>query len=409
MSTPAAAGAALPTDGRVRPAEGDPRRGDAFLPAPTVQAHAANLCPLPDGDLGCVWFGGTQEGMADISVWFSRLAAGSDTWSRPVRLSDDGTRSEQNPLLFPAPGGELWLLYTAQHAGDQDTAEVRVRTSADNGRTWSPPRTLVPASPAGGVFVRQPVVVLDSGRWLLPVFHCVRPTEGRWVGDHDTSGLLVSDDGGATWRHQEIPDSTGRVHMNIVPTGGATLLALFRSRWADAVYESRSDDGGGTWSAPVPTALPNNNSSIQATRLDDGRIALVYNASSAADATERRTSLYDEIGADGLAAAPAPAPAAAPAPGSGRTAFWGAPRAPLTLALSPDGGRTWPVRRDVEVGDGYCITNDSRGGRNRELSYPSVVQTGDGAVHIAFTYFRQAIKHVRVDRDWAAGGGGAPE
>ncbi|MFC4561085.1 exo-alpha-sialidase [Nocardiopsis mangrovi] len=397
---------ALPADGRLRPAQGDPGRGDAFLPAPTVQAHAANLAVLPDGDLGCVWFGGTQEGVADISVWFSRLPAGSDTWSRPVRLSDDTTRSEQNPVLFAAPGGALWLLYTAQHAGNQDTAEVRVRVSDDSGHTWGPVRTLVPASATGGVFVRQPIVVLDSGRWLLPVFHCVRPAEGKWVGDLDTSGLLVSDDAGATWRHQEIPGSTGCVHMNIVPLDDGTLLALFRSRWADAIHESRSTDEGRSWTVPVPTELPNNNSSIQVTGLGDGRIALVYNDARATGTTERRVSLYDEIGDDGLAEAP-PAPAPAPPPGAkgARTAFWGTPRAPLTLAISPDGGRTWPLRRDVQTGDGYCMTNNSRDGLNRELSYPSVVQGPDGDLHIAFTYHRQAIKHVRVTPDWAAAAG----
>ena len=62
----------------VRPAETDPARLEAYLPSPCVQNHAANIMPLPNGDLGCVWFGGTQEGIADISIWFSRLPAGGD-------------------------------------------------------------------------------------------------------------------------------------------------------------------------------------------------------------------------------------------------------------------------------------------------------------------------------------------
>lgn len=349
-----------------------------LLPAPTVQAHAANLMPLPGGDLGCVWFGGTQEGIPDISIWFSRLAGGS--WSEPVRLSGDGTRSEQNPVLFPTPDGEVWLLYTAQHAGDQDTAEVRRRVSRDGGATWGPVRTLFPADAEGGVFVRQPVVTLGE-RWLLPVFRCKRPSSGKWAGDHDTSALYVSEDRGTTWRLQEVPESTGRVHMNVVPLADGTLLALYRSRWADHVYTSRSRDEGRTWSPPEPTELPNNNSSIQATRLADGRVALVFNHSSRAVATERRASLYDEIEGHGQSAG---------------AAFWGAPRAPLTLALSADGGRTWPVRRDLETGDGYCMTNNSRDGLNRELSYPSIAQTADGRLHVAYTYHRKVIKHISV-------------
>ena len=51
---------------------------DAFLPSPCVQNHAANIMPLRNGDLGCVWFGGTQEGMPDISIYFSRLEKDGD-------------------------------------------------------------------------------------------------------------------------------------------------------------------------------------------------------------------------------------------------------------------------------------------------------------------------------------------
>jgi predicted neuraminidase len=91
---------------------------------------------------------------------------------------------------------------------------------------------------------------------------------------------------------------------------------------------------------------------------------------------------------------------APPSDEGGRTAFWGVPRAPMSVAISEDGGRTWPHRRDLEVGDGYCMTNNSREKVNREYSYPSIKQGPDGALHIAFTYFRQAIKYVRIDEAW---------
>ena len=91
--------------GLIRPAPEDPARVEAYLPSPCVQNHAANIMPLPGGDLGCVWFGGTQEGIPDVSVYFSRLRPGGDQWSDPVKLSEDPARSEQNPILFPAPDG----------------------------------------------------------------------------------------------------------------------------------------------------------------------------------------------------------------------------------------------------------------------------------------------------------------
>lgn len=365
------------------------KRNDTFLVTPTSQSHAANLMPLHGGELGCAWFAGTMEGLSDINIWFAKSSP-DGPWTEPRRVSDDPHRSEQNPVLFPTPRGQLWLLYTAQIAGDQDTAEVRLRVSDDDGRTWSPARTLIPAGDSRGVFIRQPPVVLDSGRWLLPAFHCRRPSSGRWRGDHDTSAVFVSDDEGVTWQHRDVPDSTGCVHMNILPLHDGTLLALFRRRQADAIFKSRSVDGV-HWSRPEPTELPNNNSSIQATVLRDATVALVCNTSSATDATARRASLYDEIDANTEVGEDS-------RPG---IAFWGAPRAPMTLALSPDNGRSWPSRHDLDIGDGYCLTNNSADGLNRELSYPSITQTADGDLHIAYTYFRQSIKHVRLTPDRA--------
>lgn len=371
------------------PVAGDAGRWECFIPTPCVQNHAAFLHVLPGGDLGCVWFGGTQEGVPDISVHFSRLAPGADRWSDPVRLSDDPTRSEQNPLLFTAPDGALWLLWTAQVSGHQDTAIVRRRISHDGGATWGPIGTLLDRS---GLFIRQPIIVTPKGEWLLPAWLCPTPPAGAWRGDDDTALVMVSRDEGKTWTAHDVPGSTGCVHMDILPLQDGTMLAVYRSRWADFVYASRSTDGI-NWSAPEPTELPNNNSSVQATVLANGHVAIAYNHSSAADATGRRLSLYDDIGGE----LPAEAPAGA------RSAFWGAPRAPMTIAISEDGGRTWPHRRDVEVGDGYCLTNNSKDQLNREFSYPSILQTPDGALHLAFTYWRQAIKYVRVSEAWVKG------
>ncbi len=382
----------------VRASTSDPARLEAYLPSPCVQNHAANIMPLPSGDLGCVWFGGTQEGIPDISVYFSWLPAGQDRWSEPVRLSDDPARSEQNPILFPAPDGRLWLLWTAQLSGNQDTAIVRRRISVDSGRNWGPIETLFDRVGTSGVFVRQPPAVLDNGDIVLPIFYChARPGE-KWVGSYDTSAVRISADGGRNWQEYPVPDSTGCVHMGVEQLKDGSLLALFRSRWADSIYVSRSADRGRTWSVPMPSALPNNNSSIQFTVLANGHLALVFNDINADGVTERRASLYDDIEEGGT---DVKEPDVKP---HQRAAFWGVPRAPMTLAISEDGGWTWPCKRNLEVGDGYCMTNNSREQLNREFSYPSIKQGSDGALHIAFTYFRQAIKYVRVREDWIRSG-----
>lgn len=379
--------------GRLHPAPGDAGRIDAYLPAATVQSHAANLLALANGDLLCAWFGGTQEGVPDISIYLSRLTAGSVTWTDPVKLSDDPTRSEQNPVLFAAPDGKLWLVYTAQLSGHQNTSIVRRRVSDDNGHTWGPIDTLFDKP---GTFVRQPIVVAHDGAWLCPVFMCrVAPGE-RWSGNDDISVVMRSVDNGRSWSEHEVPGSVGCVHMNIQVLADGTAVALFRSRWADHVYMSRSSNGI-DWSEPRALALPNNNSSIQFTALANGHLALVFNNSSAANSTSRRASLYDDI--EDAEDNGALRTQAASVHG---TAFWGAPRAPMTLAISTDGGLTWPVMRNLETGDGYCMTNNSSEQLNREFSYPSIVQSQDGRLHIAFTYFRQRIKYVCVTEGWVS-------
>lgn len=372
----------------------DSNRQVADLQSLCVQAHAANLMVLHDETLACVWFGGSMEGKSDISVFMSQLNPESETWSTPVQLSHDPERSEQNPILFPAPNGELWLLHTAQQSGNQDTAIVRRRISKDNGMSWGATEQM--NGLALGTFVRQPIHVHTDGAWLLPTFDCrILPGE-KWDGSHDLSAVLRSTDQGKSWTRIEVPNSMGCVHMNIVPAADGKLLAFFRSRWADFIYATSSVDGGLTWSTPVPTELPNNNSSIQALRLKDGRLAMIFNHSSALDATERRASLYDELEDDDASKNDVKSSHVS----NERRAFWGAPRAPMTLALSEDDGQTWPWKRHLEVGDGYCMSNDSARRVNREYSYPSLRQTADGALHVAYTVFRQHIRHAKVMPDW---------
>lgn len=387
-------------DGKLKQATNDSQRVEAYLPSDCIQNHAANLLPLENGDLLCVWFAGTQEGIADIHIYMSRLNKGETEWSEAVKLSDDSTRSEQNPILFHALDGKIWLLYTAQKSGNQDTAIVRYRISEDNGYSWGPIETLFDTP---GIFVRQPIVLLDNGEWLLPIFYCYTSPGKKWTGNKDVSAVKISKDQGKTWEEYEVPNSVGCVHMNVEKLDDGTLLALFRSRWADNIYSSYSTDNGRTWSEPTPTELPNNNSSIQFTKLNSGHLALVFNNTNADNCTERRLSLYDEIEDEEDNSVDAVVEGNAEnekSDGEEREAFWGAPRAPMTIAISEDNGKTWPYIKNLEVGSGYAMTNNSKDKLNREYSYPSIKQSPDGKIHVAFTYFRQAIKYVSVSEEW---------
>ncbi|UXN71000.1 exo-alpha-sialidase [Devosia neptuniae] len=364
----------------------------AYLPSPMVQNHAAFIERLDDGTLACLWFGGTLEGKSDISIFGCTLAPGSDRWSAPMRLSDDPDRSEQNPVLTRDGQGQWQLFHTAQPSGNQDECLLRARqiTLTDGVLSGGVPRILdLPL----GTFVRGRFVRRADGAWMMPVFRCIPRPGQRWNGSHDTAGVAVSHDDGATWTLSEVPGSIGSVHMTIVPLEGQHMAAFYRRRQSDFVHRSESRDGGVTWSAPEPTDVPNNNSSINVIRLADGRLAMLCNPVSAATSSDRRTSLYDEIeeGDD------------RPDASGGCAPIWGVPRAPMTLCVSTDGGRTFPLRRIVDDSPGTCLSNNSVDGRNKELSYPYLLEDGDGAIHLAYTYFRRAIKYVRLPKGWIDG------
>ncbi|MBI1621257.1 sialidase family protein [Aquamicrobium zhengzhouense] len=373
--------------------EGADQRLEAFLPSPMVQNHAAFLETLDDGSVVCLWFGGTLEGKSDISIYASTLAPGAKAWSTYSQLSDDPDRSEQNPVLWKNGNGVWQLLHTAQPSGNQDECILRARKisfhdgllSGDEPRVIDLPR---------GCFIRGRFVRRKDGAWMMPIFRCVSRPGQRWNGSHDTAAVGISHDEGATWTLHEVPGSIGSVHMTIVPMDGDHMVAFYRRRQSDFVHRSESLDGGMTWSEPQPTDVPNNNSSINVIRLKDGRLAMICNPASAATSDARRVSLYDEIeeGDD------------RPDAIGGCNPIWGVPRAPLTLCVSDDTGISWGTRRIVDTSSGACLSNNSEDGRNQELSYPYILEGKDGELHIAYTYFRRAIKYVRLPAGWIDGG-----
>ena len=329
--------------------------------------HGPALLELPNGDLLCVWFAGSFEGNADVHIVCSRLEKDSEAWTEPVDVSCDPERSEQNPSLFYGPDGAAWCMYTAQldrQAGKdnmQFTAVVRCQKSTDGGRTWGPYETVFPEE---GTFCRQPIQVLSNGRWIFSNWLCTDSAEGL---SGDPTAFRISDDQGKTWRTVMMPESHGHVHANVVELEPGHLVAFMRNREAYRIHRSESFDYGETWSEPKPTPLPNNNSSISAIKLQSGRVAIAYN------------------------------PTCTPDPQPGKAA-WPGLRCPVAVALSEDGGLTFPIIRWMERGEGYI--GDENKTNNKQYEYPYLMQTKDGMIHLAYAaWTRDAMKYVRFTEE----------
>jgi predicted neuraminidase len=151
-----------------------------------------------------------------------------------------------------------------------------------------------------------------------------------------------STDLGKTWTATgPLNDGThlGAIQPSILTHKNGRLQALGRTRQKQ-VFQIWSEDEGKTWGEMSLLKLPNPNAGTDAVTLSDGRHLLVYNHTP------------DD-------------------------------RSPLNIAVSLD-GQKWQAALVLENTEG-------------EFSYPAVIQTSDGKVHVTYTWKRDRIKHVVID------------
>lgn len=312
-----------------------------FMKSPTRDCHASSIMELSDGTLLCTWFGGTRERAKDVKIWLARKPKGG-TWQEPVAIADGEGGTVFNPVLVQLKGGDIQIYYLCPTID-----EGRVITSSDNGLTWSRPVAL----PNGfvGPVVNKPVY-LDDGTIVA----------GASLQDAPGKRIHVerSTDNGRTWtKTPALSDPAGTKYKLIQPTflvhsqKRLQLLARPNGSGPDTrIAQTWSDDGGLTWGPITDTTLPNNNSAIDAVTLKDGRHLLVYNHS----------MRNDTIG--------------------GRKG-----RGILTVAMTRN-GIDWEAAAVLEYRTGAV-----------QYSYPAVIQTSDGLVHITYSWHRKRIKHVVID------------
>ncbi|MGI5893785.1 MAG: sialidase family protein [Candidatus Merdivicinus sp.] len=302
------------------------------------QCHASTLALLPDGVLATAWFGGTHEKSPDVAIWFSRRMEGR--WTVPVKAADAEGIPCWNPVLLYRDG-ILTLFYKV--GKEIPEWKTFVRRSSDGGIHWSEPEELVTGDLSGGRGpVKNKCICLHDGTILAPASV---ETADRWDCFADRST-----DGGKSWMkgtfmpidHASL-QGKGIIQPTFWEDENHILHALMRSTegW---IFQTRSTDGGIHWEPVHKTSLPNNNSGLDAVRLEDGRIVLVCN------------------------------------PISGN---W-ASRATIAFLVSEDQGETWSDPIILE----HLDTDYNQ--HSAEFSYPAVIADGT-RIFLTYTWKRKSI------------------
>lgn len=360
--------------------------------------HASSIVETPSGALLVAWYengdptgtgpfeGQDMDKRQDVRISAARRATASSSWSRPFTLADTTDLPDNNPALGIDAAGHLWLVHATligvpEKAWGSALTRALVSTDYDRDGTprWDASHTIVP-KPAGftsaiaraaeairvgpgrttdvaaranrmlanaadpyarhlGWMPRNHPLVLRDGSVLVPLAN----------ENVNMAAMAIAHDGGSRWSTSAAVPTAGVIQPSVIQLPDGTLQAYFRdSRGTGRIARSTSGDQGRTWSEATPIELPNPSGGIEAVYLKSGAIAVVHN---------------DHEGRE---------------------------RDRLSIALSRDNGRTWPVRKVIVHVAG------------ERFDYPSVVQGRDGRIHVTFSDNLKSIRHVSFSESWIA-------
>mmetsp|Transcript_13415 Transcript_13415/g.38080 ORF Transcript_13415/g.38080 Transcript_13415/m.38080 type:complete len:460 (-) Transcript_13415:340-1719(-) len=333
---------------------------------PTRSQHSSTMTEVAAGVILAAWFGGTWERMGDVGIWTARYVNG--TWSVPRQVAwpQPDWRNKGwmapcwNPVLFTMPGGATILFYKV--GTNPEVWRGFMMRSLDGGLTWSDSRRM-------GDEIIGPV---KNSPLLLAPGHLLAGSseeDGGW-----TVHMEESRDWGWTWERvgRTISYDRGIIQPAIFRREDGDLGMVMRTRSGGRVVGTSSDDNGESWERVRATDTSSPNSGLDAIALQDGRILLAHNAGSSGRDKLVLSMSYDGEGEDFR-----------------------------QVAVLED--KSTRYKRIYE-----CLDPSDRDEADApEYSYPSLLQTSDGLVHVTYTYTywgsggrctgRENIKHLVID------------
>jgi len=322
--------------------------------------HDPAIVACPNGDVLAIWYTCVAERGRELAVAVSRLRYGQEEWEPASSFWDAPDRNDHCPALWCDEQGTLYHFNGLGVAGKWVPLAIVMRTSKDNGVTWS----------------RASLIVPEHGfRQMVgePVF---RMRNGAIVFGADASGgstVWVSRDNGRTWND---PGGTiNGIHAGIVELQDGRLMALGRNQNINGwMPMGISSDTGITWKTRASIFQPISGGQRAALiRLKEGPLFFA----SFADQTDPFT----------------------PVPDGQRP-----PRYKMSIfgAISFDDGRTWPLRRIIGDGAPDRVAQTIDGGPIRmspnasePQGYLSACQAGDGVIHLI-----SSINHYAFNLAW---------
>ncbi len=299
-------------------------------------SHASTIVKMSDGRLISAFFAGTEEGDADVRIWYSIFDG--ESWSEPKQMASPDSVAHWNPVLINY-GSYVRLYYKV--GMEIPNWVTKYVDSYDCGETWTEPQELVPGDTSGGRGpVKNKIIVTSKGLIIAPA----SSEQGSWRAFFD-----ISEDGGKTWTKTDFVtakgingEEVGMIQPTLWEDAEGNIHAMFRTK-AGRIYRSDSTDGGYTWSEAYSTGLMNNNSGIDCVTTDNGWLWLVY------------TPVGMEV------------------------------RNRLILSVSKDNGETWEDVTVLEESINLFA----------EYSYPAIIAEGN-SLYITYTYNRETIKYAFI-------------